>query len=72
MNILCLNYEYPPIGGGGGAACKDLAEKLVRFGHRVDVVTSAFSGLPTREIRDGVHIHRVRCVLAGLERKIHT
>jgi glycosyltransferase involved in cell wall biosynthesis len=61
MRILCVNYEYPPIGGGGRAACKDLAEKLVRLGHRVDVVTSTLKGLPRMEDTAGVHLERVPC-----------
>jgi glycosyltransferase involved in cell wall biosynthesis len=62
MNILCMNYEYPPVGGGGGTACKDLAERLAGFGHRIDVVTSAFENLPWEETVNGVRLHRVRCV----------
>lgn len=62
MNILCVNYEYPPIGGGGGAACKGLAETLVGLGDAVDVVTSGMKDLPAYEEVEGVRLHRVPCL----------
>lgn len=62
MDVLCLNYEYPPIGGGGGAACKDLAESVARLGVRVDLVTSSMNGLAREEQVGGVRIHRVTCL----------
>ncbi len=54
-----LNYEYPPLGGGGGVTHALVAEELARR-HRVTVITSAFGDLPMREVRNGVEIHRVR------------
>jgi glycosyltransferase involved in cell wall biosynthesis len=62
MKLLCLNYEYPPLGGGGGVVGKGLAEELVKAGHEVDLVTTRMKGLPKTEIIGGVNIHRVRCV----------
>jgi glycosyltransferase involved in cell wall biosynthesis len=58
MRILTLCYEWPPIGGGGGRAAKDIAEALVRRGHEVQVQTARFVGLPANEIVNGVHVHR--------------
>jgi len=40
MNILCVTYEYPPIGGGGSVVAADLNRQLIALGHRVRVVTS--------------------------------
>jgi glycosyltransferase involved in cell wall biosynthesis len=48
MNILLINYEYPPLGGGGGVAMKDIAWELAHR-HRVHVLTSAAPGLPLVE-----------------------
>jgi glycosyltransferase involved in cell wall biosynthesis len=58
MNILMFNYEYPPLGGGGGVVHALLAAELART-HRVCVVTSAFEGLPRHEVREGVEIFRI-------------
>ena len=62
MKILCINYEYPPIGGGGASACKGLVESFVKAGHEVDLVTSGMKGLPDYEVINGVHIYRVNCM----------
>lgn len=57
-----MNYEYPPIGGGGATVSQSLAEAMVRNGHEVDVVTSGMKDLSDHEVINGVHIHRVRCL----------
>jgi glycosyltransferase involved in cell wall biosynthesis len=48
--VLICNYEYPPLGGGGGTCSHFLAKELCRLGHRVEVVTSRWGDLP-REVR---------------------
>ena len=62
MNILCTTYEYPPIGGGGSNVAQPLAEELALRGHKIDIVTSGMSELPTHECTNKVNIHRVACV----------
>jgi glycosyltransferase involved in cell wall biosynthesis len=40
MRILIINYEFPPIGAGGGKASQKIAGCLVEMGHTVRVITS--------------------------------
>ena len=40
MRILIINYEFPPIGAGGGKASQKIATGLVELGHTVRVITS--------------------------------
>ncbi|RTZ61752.1 MAG: glycosyltransferase family 4 protein, partial [Gammaproteobacteria bacterium] len=57
--ILTFNYEYPPLGGGGGYLCRDVMEEFVSQGHEVTVITSAFADLVEQETVNGVEILRV-------------
>ncbi len=58
MRILFCNYEYPPLGGGGGVINALLAEELARR-HAVTVLTSQGLDLPRREEIRGVEVIRV-------------
>jgi len=59
MRVLFCNYEYPPLGGGGGVMNALIAEELARR-HQVTVLTSRALDLPpeTTDAR-GVRIIRV-------------
>jgi len=59
MRILMLNYEFPPIGGGGGIVTYYLAKNMAQLGHDIYLVTSRFQNLPKDEELDGFKIHRV-------------
>ena len=61
MRILVLNYEFPPVGGGGGHFAEDVCRHLARRGHELRVVTSWVAGLPRVETRDGYQIFRYCC-----------
>jgi glycosyltransferase involved in cell wall biosynthesis len=62
VRILTLNYEFPPIGGGGSPVSYELGRELVAQGHDVDVVTMGYNGLPAREVVDGINVYRVPCL----------
>ena len=64
MKILVLNYEYPPLGGGGASVCRDLAEEMGRAGHQVTVITMGYHGLPELEQNGNVSVIRVKCLRA--------
>ena len=57
-NILVVNYEYPPLGGGGAVACKQIAKGLTRF-FNVHVLTCGANGLPPETEDKGVTVHRL-------------
>jgi len=59
MRILMINYEFPPIGGGGGNVTHYISKNLAQGGHDVQVVTSRFRDLPKYEELDGFKVHRV-------------
>lgn len=59
MKLLYINYEFPPIGGGGGRANAQIAKSMADKGHDVIVMTSAFKQLPQWEMRDGYLIYRI-------------
>jgi glycosyltransferase involved in cell wall biosynthesis len=62
MKILTLNYEFPPLGGGGAPVSYNLAKELVNQGHEIDVVTMGFSGLKRFESVEGINVYRVPCL----------
>lgn len=65
MNILCISHEFPPIGGGGATACKNITQKYAARGHSVTVMTAAFEDTPPFERNEGVNIIRLKCKRAN-------
>ena len=57
--ILILNYEFPPLGGGGGRVSISLGRGFLQKGYDVDVITSMYAGLPRKENVEGITVHRV-------------
>lgn len=58
MDILICNYEYPPLGGGGGVVTAQLVEQLAKR-HDVTVLTSKAFDLPEESLENGARIIRV-------------
>lgn len=68
MRILLINYEYPPVGGGGATATRAIAQSLCRAGHQVVVMTGRFGNLAHEQGEDGVVVHRIPSVRNKLDR----
>ena len=58
MRILFCNFEYPPLGGGGGVINALLAQEMAKR-HDVTVLTSQGFGLPAERMENGVKVVRV-------------
>jgi glycosyltransferase involved in cell wall biosynthesis len=60
MRILILNYEHPPIGGGGGRLAAKVGAGLVRRGHQIRVLTAGMKHLPRESLEQGMEVRRLR------------
>ena len=60
MNLLLINYEYPPIGGGAANATWHLAKALNESGNSVAVLTAAYRDLRGWRQQDGIGVYRCR------------
>ena len=61
-NILVLNYEFPPLGGGASPVSYEISKGYVEKGHKVDVVTMSYKNLTKFETKEGMDIYRVPCI----------
>jgi len=57
MNLLVLNHEFPPIGGGAGRASYHIASNWVNDGHHVDVITSSYSSYTKKKHVDRINVY---------------
>jgi glycosyltransferase involved in cell wall biosynthesis len=57
--VLLINYEYPPVGGGGGNASYHIARAMAARGLEPFVLTAAQGDLPRSEFTDGVTVRRI-------------
>ncbi len=56
MRSLVINYEFPPVGGGGGDVSSHISKSLTEMGHEVRVLTVRYKGLPKTDFQDGYHV----------------
>ncbi len=63
-----MNYEFPPVGGGGGRVAEDLCRGLAARGHQLRVLTSHAPALRRHEWRDGYEIIRSPAGRSRLDR----
>jgi len=59
MRLLVVNYEYPPLGSGGGTQSKHIARELARNCSAVYLLTTGFGEYGIRA-EDGVTVHRLK------------
>lgn len=62
MNLLLINNEFPPIGGGGSTVTAYAIRHLIKAGHTVTLITSRYKGLPHREVIDGATVIRIPAI----------
>lgn len=62
MKILIVNYEFPPLGGGGGIGTYYIGKELARE-NEVDILTTGYQNLAKTEIRNRMKIYRVPVLL---------
>lgn len=67
LRILMLNYEFPPLGGGASPVSYEIAKGYIKLGHKVDVITMHYKGLPYHQKKDGINIYRVPCLRSKKE-----
>lgn len=60
MNILILNYEYPPLGGGAGVVSRYHAEGLSKSGYNVTVLTAWYEGEKEEDIIGNLKVIKLK------------
>ena len=61
MKILFILENYLPHVGGVETVFRNLAERMVKLGHKVSIVTHRLKGTKKYEVMNGVKVHRVSC-----------
>jgi len=60
MQILVLNYEYPPLGGGAGVITQNISEGLAKKGHKITVLTTWYKGEEEDITNENLRIIRLK------------
>ena len=61
MKLLFVLENYIPHVGGAEIVFKELAERLAKSGHEINIVTHKISGTKEFEVINKVKVHRVKC-----------
>ena len=67
MNILIVNYFYPPTIDAHAYRWEQIARLWVENGHHVDVLTGRVEGIQNYSVESGVHVTRVGIVAKSLQ-----
>jgi len=62
MNIMLVNYEYPPVGAGAANATYHIARSLMNKGCHTVVLTGSYKELRGKCIEEGITIYRGNCL----------
>lgn len=58
MNLLLINYEFPPLGAGASTATWHMGKELSSMGHNTVILTSAFKGEKGCSFEEGMTVFR--------------
>lgn len=64
--LIASDLFYPFLLGGGEKRMYEIARRLAKK-HEIHVLTRRFRGLPSYEVHEGIHIHRVFVPSAGVK-----
>ncbi len=64
--LMASDLFHPFLLGGGETRMYEIARRLAKK-HEIHVLTRRFRGLPSYEVHEGVHIHRVFVPSAGIK-----
>ncbi|MDI6820371.1 MAG: hypothetical protein QMC89_05670 [Candidatus Hodarchaeaceae archaeon] len=64
--LMASDLFYPFLLGGEETRMYETARRLAK-GHEIHILTRRFRGLPSYEVHEGVHIHRVFVSSAGMK-----
>ena len=56
--VFVINYEHPPIGGGGGRVAANIAKRL-SDNYDITIFTAHYKGLPKGEYENGYRVRRI-------------
>lgn len=62
MNILLINYEFPPLGAGASTATYHIGKELAGMGHNIVVLTSGYKKQCGYDFTEGMTVFRCHAV----------